>query len=123
MLETILGGVGAAALAVGLILTARALILRYLGGAQVLAQVVSCRKSDKGWYRPRVSFLIDGRTVEAESAAEFANEIPAGEERLIIYNKKDPQRFRFADSFRTNLVGTGLLALLGALFVVRFWIL
>ncbi|MBQ3855393.1 MAG: DUF3592 domain-containing protein [Ruminococcus sp.] len=121
MLETILGGVGAAALAVGLVLAARALIFMN-SGEKTVAEVVSCAKSQKGWYAPKVRYTASGKEVEAVSAVEFANEIKSGEQRLIIYNKKQPESFRFADSFRTNLVGYGLLALIGALFVARFWI-
>ena len=122
MLENILGGVGAAALAIGLLLTIRGLIFMK-SGEKVLAEVVSCVKSQKGWHSPKVRFRASGKEVEAVSAVEFANEIPAGEQRLIIYNKSKPEDFRFADSFRTNLMGFGGLSVIGLLFVLRFWIL
>ena len=122
MLENILGGVGLAALVIGLGLLGKALVFMK-SGEKVLAEVVSCVKSQKGWHSPKVRFRASGKEVEAVSAVEFANEIPAGEQRLIIYNKSKPEDFRFADSFRTNLMGFGGLSVIGLLFVVRFWIL
>ena len=122
MLENILGGVGLAALVIGLGLLGKALVFMK-SGEKVLAEVISCVRSQKGWYSPKVRYNASGKEVEAVSAVEFANEIKSGEQRLIIYNKSRPENFRFADSFRTNFMGYGLLAAIGALFVLRFWIL
>ena len=86
MLENILGGVGLAALVIGLGLLGKALVFMK-SGEKVLAEVISCVRSQKGWYSPKVRHNASGKEVEAVSAVEFANEIKSGEQRLIIYNK------------------------------------
>lgn len=121
MEDKILGAVGAALLAAGLVMLIKILMFR-LGGQLTEGIVVSCDKDDRNWYTPLVKYMtangeLTGRTKEKYSAPM------TGQTKAIIYRKSAPEVFRIADSLNTGLIGAVSSTILGAAFVIKFWVM
>lgn len=122
MEEKILGAVGAAAAVIGLALFLRALVQRMKSGV-CIGKVTGFSRSAKGWYTAVMEYVADGVTYRESSVAEYAQPVENGTEKVILYDKENPERFCFADANRINMLGFGLLAVIGALMVLRFWMI
>ena len=122
MENTIIGVIGAAVGLVGLVMFIRALSFR-LGGARTLGRIVSAREESRGRYVHKVEYQADGKSIVSEDTAGYSQPLSEGEELLLIYKKSAPEQFRTVREMRMNLLGFGLLAVMGVAFVVRFLIL
>ena len=122
MENTIIGAVGSAVGVVGLVLFLRLLIFK-LGGAETLGTVLSARQDTKGRYIHTMKYTAGGSEITSEDAAGYSRALENGSEELIIYSKSSPKEFKFAQEVRMQLLGFGILALMGAAFAVRFLVL
>ena len=122
MENTILGVIGAAAGLVGLVMFVRMLIFR-LGGEQAVGRVVSSRQDGKGRFIHKVAYQAGGKEVVGEDSDAYMRPLDSGAELPLIYSKNQPERCKSLQSVNLSLIGFGILALMGATFVVRFLIL
>lgn len=122
MEEIILGGVGASAAATGLVLFLRMLMRRKKCGV-CTGKTVNSERNGKGWYNAVMEYTADGKQYRESSSFEYSQPVETGTEKVLMYDKQSPERFWFADAVRVRMLGFGLLAAVGALMVLRFWIL
>ena len=122
MENTILGAIGAAAGLVGLVMFIRMLAFR-LGGAEAVGRVVSSRQDSKGRYVHKVAYQLGGKEVVGEDGEGYERPLGTGDELRLIYKKSEPERCKSLREVNISLIGFGILALMGATFVLRFLIL
>jgi hypothetical protein len=122
MENTIIGVIGAAAGLVGLVMFIRMLAFR-LGGAEAVGRVVSARQDSKGRYVHKVAYQVGGREVVGEDSEGYERPLSTGEELRLIYKKSEPERCKSVRVVNISLIGFGILALMGATFVLRFLIM
>lgn len=121
MENTIIGVLGAAAGLIGLVMFVRTLIFR-ISGTETVGRVVSARKDAKGRFVHKVAYQVGGSEVTGEDTESYDRPLSSGAELPLIYKKSDPECCRSMHEIKLSLAGFGILALLGAAFVVRFLI-
>lgn len=121
MEDKILGTVGAALFAAGAVMLIKMLLFR-LGGQLTEGIVVSCDKDERNWYTPLVKYMAAGGEITGRTKEKYSAPM-TGQKKAIIYNKKSPEVFRIADSMNTGLIGAVSSTILGAAFVIKFWIM
>ncbi len=122
MENTIIGVIGAAAGVVGLVMFVRTLIFR-LGGAEAVGRVVSARQDSKGRYIHKVAYQVGGEEVVSEDSEAYMRPLDSGAELPLIYKRNEPTRCKSLREVNLSLIGFGILALMGATFVMRFLVL
>ncbi|MDO4863789.1 MAG: hypothetical protein Q4A05_06445 [Ruminococcus sp.] len=122
MENTIIGVIGAAAGLVGLVMFVRALVFR-LGGAEAVGRVLSARQDAKGRYIHRVAYQVGGEEVVSEDSEAYERPLDSGVELPLIYSRREPKRCKSRREVTLGLIGFGLLALMGAVFVLRFLVI
>ena len=122
MENTIIGIIGAAAGLVGLVMFIRTLLFR-LGGEQASGRVVSARQDSKGRYIHKVAYTVGGAEVVSEDSDAYTRPLDSGTELPLIYSKSKPEHCKSLKEVNLSLIGFGILALMGATFVMRFLVL
>lgn len=117
--KKILGIVGIIVMIYGIVMLIRNMAFR-AGAAQTLGKVVSSRPDDKGRYIHTLTYEVEGERYSAEDSAGYSQPLPAGAERLLLTNRKDPKKFRFRDELRTSNMAFGGCVVMGMLFILRF---
>ncbi len=122
MENTIIGLLGAAVGVIGLVMFIRTLLFR-LGGEQAVGRVVSARQDSKGRYIHKVAYQADGAEVISEDSDAYERPLDSGSELPLIYKRSEPKRCKSLKEVNLSLIGFGILALMGATFVMRFLVL
>ncbi|SFY10557.1 hypothetical protein [Ruminococcus sp. XPD3002] len=116
----ILGGVGAAAVVISLIMLIKYIVFT-VSSEKTLGTAVSSRQDSKGWYTPKMRFEANGETITAEASEHYSK--PISGEKLLRYSKKEPEKIMLIESLRNNIMGYSAGLIIGLLFVLKFWIL
>lgn len=119
MERIILSAVGAAAAVFGAVMLIKTLIFR-LNAEECAGEVVSSRQNDKGRYVHTLKYTVNGKQLSCEDTAGYSRPFDAGEIKTIIYDKRSPESFRFADENKMNIVIFGALTVVGIVFFLRF---
>ena len=122
MEEIIIGVIGVAVGLVGLFVFISGLIFM-LTGSETLGEVVSSRQDDKNRYRHTVRYKVGTDELIREDKMGYSRALENGEKILLTYKKGNPEVFRAVKELRTRTVGSGLLALMGVAFAIRFLML
>ena len=135
----ILAFIGLAVMIVSLILLLRNLGLKK-NGAEAEAEVIAVSAEGKksmffvkgrgtksakttSGYIHTLRFQADGRTVEAKDRTGYVQPFLKGSVHRIIYSRKTPEIFDYAEQIDRNIMLFGGLAAMGAVFAVRFFML
>lgn len=117
--KIILGIVGIIVMVYGVAMLIRNMAFR-AGATQTLGKVVSSRSDNKGRYIHTLTYEVEGQSYSAEDNAGYSEPLPAGSERLLLAERKDPKKFRFCDELRTSNMAFGGCVVMGMLFILRF---
>lgn len=91
-----------------------------IGGAVAEAEIIGSREVKKGEYVHTLKFEFNGEKIIAEDKTGYSQALPVGETRLIKVSRKDPENFEYADTLRLHIIAAAVMAVLGALMVIRF---
>lgn len=106
--------------AFGLVMLVKMLVLRFFG-IKTLGEIISAEQDAKGQYTHKVKYSVDGREIVARDTAGYSQAIPKGTEKLIICRKNTPEKFRFADETRSNIIIYAICVVMGLLVALRFF--
>lgn len=135
----ILAVIGLTVMLVSLVLLLRNLGLKKNGiktEAEVIAAEAESRKSlffvkGKGarsartvsGYVHTLRYEANGKTVEAKDRTGYVQPFSKGSVHTIVYSRKAPEVFDYAEQLERNIMLFGGLAAVGAVFAVRFFML
>lgn len=119
MEDIILGIIGAAAAAFGIVFLIKTLRLRK-SGITTLGEVVSAERNNKNGYCHTLKYTINGCEYTEKDKASYTDSFKAGEMKEIICELNAPENFRYKDELRVNLIAAVSCIIIGAGFVLRF---
>ncbi|MBO5571554.1 MAG: DUF3592 domain-containing protein [Ruminococcus sp.] len=96
--------------------------------AEVIAVGEDTRKGRGGMrtvsgYIHTLRYEVKGKMVEAKDRTGYVQPFSKGSEHTIIYSRKNPEIFDYAEQIDRNIKLYGGLAAVGAVFAVRFLML
>ena len=117
----ILGAVGAGFVVFGLVMLLRVLKFKKNSG-ECSAEILSAEKDKRGRFTHEVKFSVDGREYQAKDTAGYSQDFVIGTKQDILYNKSEPEVFYFKGDIKTRIIAYSLCVILGAAFMIRFWL-
>ena len=125
-----------AVIGLAVMLVSLALLVRNIGlkknGIQTDAEVIGVsedtRKAKGGMrtvsgYIHTLRYEANGKTVEAKDRTGYVQPFSKGAVHSIVYSRKSPEIFDYAEQIDRNIKLFGGLAAVGAVFAVRFFML
>ena len=96
--------------------------------AEVIAVSEDTRKGRGGMrtvsgYIHTLRYEVKGKMIEAKDRTGYVQPFSKGSEHTIIYSRKNPEIFDYAEQIDRNIRLFGGLAAVGAVFAVRFLML
>ena len=96
--------------------------------AEVIAVSEDTRKGRGGMrtvsgYIHTLRYEVKGKVIEAKDRTGYVQPFSKGSEHTIIYSRKTPEIFDYAGQIDRNIRLFGGLAVVGAVFAVRFFML
>jgi hypothetical protein len=119
MIRLVVIAAGAIVVLAGLIYLIKLMLLR-LGGARIMAEVVSACEVKQGHYVHKLRFEHNGKIVEREDTTGYSQPFSVGEKLEIICSKSNSHKFEYTAALKKNIIISLVLIAMAVLIVVRF---
>lgn len=110
---------GAVIAVAALVYIIKLLILQFTG-LKKDAEVVAVREIKQGTYVHTLKFDFKGKVVEKDDRTGYSQPFSKGDVLKIVCNKKNSNKFEYAEALRKNIIIACVLLVMSVLIVVRF---
>lgn len=119
MKEIIIGIIGIIAAAIGVVMLAMTLNLKR-NGVAATGEVVSFEQDEKHRYYHNLKYMVNGREYISRDKAGYSRNFEQGELKNIVCSGKNPEKFRYDEEIRSNLILSVCSIIIGIGIILRF---